>query len=256
MATDRQLRILQHLAIQDETTIPDLSELLHVSPSTVRRELSVMENNGLLVRTHGGAHLPTPVHYAVPYEKRAAQQIEEKRMIALAARKLVKSGTVIGIMGGTTCTELARVLRPIEQLTIVTNALNVALEFQGPLSRRVVVTGGMLNQNSYELIGSQAVQSLECVHLDLMFLGVSGISLDYGFCMSDEPEAAVGRAFIAAADRAVVVADHTKFDHVTFARLCPLNSLSLLVTDKYVEPGQKRAVEHTGLRMLVADGSV
>jgi DeoR family transcriptional regulator of aga operon len=255
MATDRQLKILQHLAVHDNVEVTDLGELLHVSSSTIRRELRAMEDNGLLVRTHGGAHLPSPIHYAIPYEKRAAQHVNEKRMIALAARKLVKPGTVIGIMGGTTCTELARVLRPLEHLTVVTNALNVALELQGPLSRRVVVTGGMLNQNSYELVGSQASQSLDSVHLDLAFLGVSGISLEYGFSMSDEPEAAVGRAFIAAADRAVVIADHSKIGQVTFARLCPLNSLGLLVTDKNTEPGQKKALEHVGLAVLIADGS-
>jgi len=255
MATDRQLKILQHLAIHDNVEVSDLGELLHVSSSTIRRELRAMEETGLLVRTHGGAHLPSPIHYVIPYEKRAAQQVNEKRMIALAARKLVKPGMVIGIMGGTTCTELARVLRPLEHLTVVTNALNVALELQGPLSRRVVVTGGMLNQNSYELVSSQASQSLESVHLDLAFLGVSGISLEYGFSMSDEPEAAVARAFIAAADRAIVIADHSKIGQVTFARLCPLNSLGLLVTDKNIEPGQKKALEHVGLEVLVADGS-
>lgn len=135
MTTGRQLRILNHLAIHAEMDVIELSELLNVSPSTVRRELSIMEQNGLLVRTHGAARLPTPISYEAPYEKRAADQIEKKRRIAAAARRLIEPGSVIGIMGGTTCTELARQLRAIENVTVVTNALNIPLEMQGWITK-------------------------------------------------------------------------------------------------------------------------
>lgn len=253
MATDRQLRILHHLSARDEMEVQELARVLHVSPSTIRRELTVLEENGLLVRTHGAARLAEPIRYEAPYEKRASQRLAEKRAIALAAKEIIDPGMVIGLMGGTTCTELARVLRPVEPLTIVTNAVNVVLELQATPQKRVMVTGGVLNQNSYELVGSQVLQSLQTVHLDLAFIGVSGISAEYGFSMSDEPEATVGQAFHHAADRTVVIADHSKVGKTTFARLCPLKELDLLITDSKITLRQLDDLRQAKLEVLVAD---
>jgi DeoR family transcriptional regulator of aga operon len=252
MTTNRQLRILNHLAINDEMDVTALSELLDVSTSTIRRELTLMEESGLLVRTHGAARLPTPISYEAPYEKRAADHVEEKRKIAAVARQVIAPGSVVGIMGGTTCTELARQMRAMEHVTVVTNALNIPLELQGRITKRVMVTGGILNQNSYELIGSQASASLENVHLTTAFIGVSGISVEFGFSMSDEPEAAVGRSFMQAADRTIVLADSSKIGKETFARLCPLSGLQTLITDDGIGLDQIDALQNAGLEVIVA----
>jgi DeoR family transcriptional regulator of aga operon len=165
---------------------------------------------------------------------------------------LIASGSVVGIMGGTTCTELARQMRAMEHVTVVTNALNIPLELQGRITKRVMVTGGILNQNSYELIGSQASASLENVHLAMAFIGVSGISAEFGLSMSDEPEAAVGRSFMQAADRTIVLADSSKVGRETFARLCPLNGLQTLVTDDGIGLDQLDALQSAGLEVIVA----
>lgn len=253
MATDRQLRILHHLSARDQMEVQELAQLLHVSTSTIRRELTALEDNGLLVRTHGAARLAEPIRYEAPYENRASQRLAEKRAIALAAKEIVTPGMVIGLMGGTTCTELARVLRPVEPLTIVTNAVNVVLELQATQQKRVMVTGGVLNQNSYELVGSQVLQALQTVHLDLAFIGVSGISAEYGFSMSDEPEATVGHGFSQAADRTVVIADHSKVGNTTFARLCPLRELDLLITDNGIAAKQLDDLRQAGLEVMIAN---
>jgi DeoR family transcriptional regulator of aga operon len=252
MTTDRQAKILQYLAGHGELEVAQLSQLLQVSSSTVRRELTVMEENGLLVRTHGAAQLPTPIHYEPTYENRAAQQTQAKRNIAAAARKLVEPGMVVGISGGTTCTELARQLRVVEHITIVTNAVNIALELQGHLDKRVIVTGGVLNHGSYELVGHQVVQSLQNVHLNLAFLGASGVDLEFGFSMADEPEAVAARAFMAASERTLVLADHTKIGRARFARLCPLTEVSMLITDDQTSPERCQALKQAGLEVLVA----
>jgi DeoR family transcriptional regulator of aga operon len=253
MTTDRQTRILEYLAGHDKLEVAQLSELLRVSPSTIRRELSTLEKGGMLVRTHGAAQLTSPIHYDAPYEKRAAQQIQAKRNIAATTKSLVERGMVVGISGGSTCTELARQMRATEGLTVVTNAVNVALELQGQLGKRVMITGGTLTEGSYELVGNQVVESLQRVHLDLAFVGASGIDLDFGFSVSDEPEAVAGRALMAAADRSVIIADHTKIGRATFARLCRLIDVNLLVTDDRITPKQREALEQAGLEVLVAE---
>ncbi len=253
MTTDRQMKILQHLTRHDSLEVGQLSELLQVSPSTIRRELRVMQKSGLLKRTHGTAQLPTPIRYELPYENRAAQHVEAKRKIAATAKQLIKGEMVIGTSGGTTCTELARQLRAMENVTIVTNAVNIALELQGQLGKRVIVTGGLLNQDSYELVGQVVAQTLENMHLDLAFLGATGVDLSFGFSMADEPEAVASRAFMAAAGQTIILADHSKIGRVTFARLCRLTEVDLLITDDGITGDQQSALETAGLKVSVAE---
>lgn len=115
-----------------------------------------------------------------------------------------------------------------------------------------MVTGGILNENSYELVGQQVTQSLQNVHLDIAFLGVSRINADFGFSMSDEPEAVIGRSFMACADRTVILADHTKIGGASFARLCAIKEVGLLITDNQVSPQDLDALQKAGLKVLVA----
>ena len=253
MTTDRQIQILQYLTKFESREVSQLSELLQVSASTVRRELTIMEKSGLLEREHGLARLPAPIRYELPFEKRAAQQVEAKRKIAATASNLVKPGQVVGLSGGTTSTELARHLRTIENITIVTNALNIALELQRQLRKRVVVIGGIMNQDSYDLVGDLAVQGLRNIHLDIAFQGVSGIDLKFGFSVADEPDAVVARALMDATDQMVVMADHTKIGKAVFARFCPLTEIDLLITDDGIDVSQRADIENTGLQVLVAD---
>lgn len=252
MTTDRQMKILQHLSRHETLEVAQLSELLEVSSSTIRRELKEMEENGLLVRSHGNAQLRAPLRYELPFEKRATQQAEAKRKIAALAKTLLKPGQVIGLSGGTTITELARQLRPMENITIVTSALNVALELQGQLSKRVMVTGGILNQESYELAGHLAVQSLKSVHLDLVFHGASGLDRSFGISLADEPDAVVARAFGAATEQLIILADHTKIGRRTFAHFCSLSEIDLLITDDGLTAEQLELLQEAGVQVRVA----
>ncbi|MEW5956668.1 MAG: DeoR/GlpR family DNA-binding transcription regulator [Chloroflexota bacterium] len=252
MTTDRQRKILNLLTHHDRMEVSQLSELLQVSPSTIRRDLQVMQENGLLKRAHGIALLPAPIRYELPYENRAARQVEAKRKIATAAKQLIKPELVIGMSGGTTCTELARHMRVMERLTVVTNAVNVALELQGPLDRRVIVTGGVLNQDSYELVGSLVAQSLQTMHLDVAFLSVSGVDVAFGFSVADEPEAVASRALMAAAEKIIILADHSKIGRATFARLCSLTEVNVLITDDGITVEQRDILEAAGLKLVIA----
>lgn len=252
MTTNRQIQILQYLTIHDCLEVTQLSELLQVSPTTIRRELKVLEEGGLLERSHGMARLPAPIRYELPFEKRASRHVKAKRKIAAMARHLIKPGQVVGLSGGTTATELARQLRTMGDVTVVTNALNIALELRGQLSKRVIVIGGIMNQDSYDLVGDLAVQGLQNVHLDYVFQGVSGIDLKFGFSVADEPDAVVARAFKASTNQTIIIADHTKIDKATFARFCPLTEVDMLITDDGISNKQRIRLEKAGLKVLVA----
>jgi DeoR family transcriptional regulator of aga operon len=252
MPTDRQIQILQYLSRHNSVDVTELSNLLRISASTVRREVAAMEASGLLVRQHGSVRLPIPIRYELPFEERAASQLEAKRKIAAFAAGLVQPGQVIGMSGGTTVTELARQLRAHEDITVVTNAVNVAIELQGTPGKRVMVTGGILDQTSYELVGDLVTQALRSVHLDVVFQSVSGINPDFGFSVADEPTAVVARALRHATERIIVLADHTKLGQRSFVRAYGLTTAQALITDDGIRVDQRATLEERGLPVLVA----
>ena len=128
---------------------------------------------------------------------------------------------VVGLSGGTTCTELARWLRG-KPITVVTNAINVATELYNHSLTKVIVTGGALNSYSYELVGEMVGFTLQEYRLDLCFVGCSGITPDFGFSMRDHHESAIARAFLGVSERSVVVADHSKVGQQNARQICPV----------------------------------
>ena len=252
MLNDRHYQILQFLLGSREVDVKHLTELLGVHATTVRRELREMEKDGLLTRTHGGARLVEPIRYELPYELRAKEQVEAKRKIAKAAKKLIHPKMVIGISGGTTCTELSRQIITYDNLTVITNAVNIAIELRSQGDTRVVMTGGILTSNSYELVGSQVSESMHKYHLDCTFLGASGVDSGFGLSVSDEPEANASRAFISSAEKIIILADHTKIGKTKFAHLCPLDEVNLLITDNGITEEQNLMLSKAGLNIFVA----
>ena len=228
-----------------------LAVRLGISLATVRRDLASLERRGLVDRTWGGARVRSPIRYLEDFSRAAQDRAEEKRQIAAEAATMVEPDMVIGLSGGTTCTELARWLRGA-QVTVVTNAINVATELYNHGRTKVIVTGGALNAHSYELVGEMAAYSLQEYRLDLCFVGSSGITEDFGFSMRDHPEAAMARQFKDISERTYVVADHSKIGRRTLARFAPLAEVDGLLTDQGLDDASRRALERAGLAVLLA----
>lgn len=229
----------------------EIATHVKVSLATVRRDLASLERRGLIERIWGGARVRSPVRYPSNYASQGEDVAKDKRAIASVAAARIAPDMVVGISGGTTCTELARWLRG-KPVTVVTNALNVAMELYGPGRTRVIMTGGTLNERSFELVGDMATWVLHEHRLDMCFVGCSGITPDFGFSMRDRPEAAVARAFRAVSERTVVVADHRKVGRRTLARFAPLSRELSLVTDGGLDPEWQRTLRQHGLEVVLA----
>ncbi|MEZ0093064.1 DeoR/GlpR family DNA-binding transcription regulator [Streptacidiphilus sp. EB129] len=255
LKADRIARILDHVAEAGSADVHELSALLGVSGATVRRDLHLLDEQGLLTRTHGGA-VTGSVNLELPLRHRTGRQQQEKRRIAKAAAALVPDGAVVGMTGGTTVTEVARALcdsRPTDRgLTVVTNAVNIAADLIVRPEIRLLVVGGTARSASYELVGPAAERMLTQYHLDIAFIGVNGLSAKEGCTTYDEMEAGTDLAFLRAAARTVVVADSTKVGRVTFAGICPLSDIDDLVTDDALTDDQERALADTGVRVIRA----
>jgi DeoR family transcriptional regulator of aga operon len=256
---ERLTALLELVADHGHIQVDELSVEFGVSNATIRRDLDQLAHQQLLTRTRGGA-VVNNVAYDLPLRYKAARRASEKARIGAAAAALVERGMVVGLNGGTTVTEVARVLatRPdlvgpadSPSVTIVTNALNIAHELAVRPHVKIVVTGGVARPQSYELIGPLAGRNLDDISLDIMFLGVDQVDLVAGATAHHEGEAAVNRLFVARAHKVVVVADASKLGHRAFARICATSELSVIVTDSSADPDVVARFREAGVEVLL-----
>jgi DeoR family transcriptional regulator of aga operon len=243
--TERLGVILEELSIGGSVGVAELCERLGVSAATVRRDLELLEDQRLLTRTHGGA-VAQMVSYELPLRYKSARHQEQKRRIGREAAERVHDGAVIGLTGGTTTTEVARAIVD-RNLTVVTNALNIASELAIRPNIKLVITGGVVRSESYELVGPLAEASLADLHLDIAFIGADGITAADGLTTHHEVEAHTDRALIDRAPAVVVVADGSKLGRVAFARICPISAVHELITDGEADARELAALRDIGL---------
>ncbi|MDG4804780.1 DeoR/GlpR family DNA-binding transcription regulator [Micromonospora sp. WMMD980] len=245
LARQRQTTILERVRAAGGVRVTDLAAEFGVSDMTIRRDLETLHEQGLLAKVHGGATLAGPGSTDEPgFRAKSVRQSAEKSAIAEHAARLVRPGAAIALSAGTTTAELARRLVDVPGLTVVTNSLPVAeiLHVGGRPDQTVVLTGGVRTPSD-ALVGPLAVAAIAALHLDLLFLGVHGISERAGFTTPNLMEADTNRALVAAADALVVLADHTKWGTVGISSIVGLDAADVLVTDDRLTPDARRVLE-------------
>ncbi len=249
--TDRTSAILEQLSAHGSVDVAELAERFGVSQATLRRDLQMLEEQRLLRRTHGGA-LAQDVLYELPVRYRHAQHRDQKRAIAVEAVKRLPEGpTAVGLTGGTTTSEVARLLVERTDLTVVTTALNIAAELALRPRLKLVVTGGVSRSQSYELVGPWAEHTLRGVNVGLAVIGVDGISAEGGLTTHDEVEAHTNATLIERAARTIVVADGSKVGRVLLARICGTGEVDELITDDSADPVALAELRSAGLTVTV-----
>lgn len=253
---ERLTALLELIVERENVHLDEIIAELGISAATARRDLDHLAQQQLITRTRGGA-TTSPTSSDLPLRYKSARQAPEKQRIGQAAAALIAPGEVIGLNGGTTTTEVARelVLRTDlhhedanSQVVVVTNAVNIANELAVRPFVRVVLTGGVVRTMSFELTGPLATRILDDITIDTLFLGVNAINAN-GAYTHDDGEAAVNAALVAHAGRVVVVADHTKLGVTSFAKICDLSAIDLLLTDAAAAP-QVAALRAVGLEVM------
>ncbi len=238
--------ILAELGAHGSVSVSELAETLDASSATVRRDLELLEDQKLLSRSHGGA-VRNGLLYELPVRYRGGRQAEEKGRIADAAADRVAGAQTVGLSGGTTTTEVARRLRDRE-LTVVTNAVNIASELVISETIRLVVTGGVARPQSYELIGPLAERTLDGLNIDVLFLGVDGINAS-GVTTHDEVEAQTDRKLVERSSRVIVVADSSKIGQSALSSICALSEIDELITDVAAPAEELDALREAGVEV-------
>lgn len=234
---DRFELILQELLRNGEVSVDVLAQELNVSAATIRRDLTELERQGLLRRNHGGAAPVAPMLYEAfrhvsSFQEQGQICAAEKRRIGLMAAGLIADGSIIAIGAGTTTTQVARSIRHRKGITVLTNAVNIAMELSHLPDIKVCMTGGFLSGDWFALVGDMAQRSVSEMFVDKAFVGVDGVHAEHGLTTNYPDQAAIHRLMLKQARQRIVVADHRKVGVIGTSLIWPTSEIDVLVTDK------------------------
>lgn len=213
-----------------------LAEQLNVSAETIRRDLTALERQGVLRRTHGGAIPIQRLGFDPALITRSSAMVEEKMRIGEAAVSYLPAEGSILIDGGSTTIALAESIPADRSLTVLTIALPTGLSLAAKPNLTVLMPGGAIRARSMCMVGPWAVRDLADVRVDTAFIGTNGLSIERGLSTSDQAEAVTKQAMIKAARRVVVLADHSKIGADDFYRFAALSDIDVLITDTGLDP--------------------
>ena len=232
----RQLAILGILQQSGSVSVEQLRNSLDVSTMTIRRDLDLLAERGLLRRTHGGAEPIEPLFYEPfrndrSFQAQVSRFAAEKRRIGRAAAGLIQPGETIALTPGTTTTEVIRGIPHNHNITVVTNTINIAMELSKRKDINVFVTGGYLRGEWFSLIGPTAMHALDQLVVNVLFIGADGIDAAWGATCFNPDEAALNSTMVKHAQRKIAVVDHSKFGVVAGWRICQVSDINILITD-------------------------
>lgn len=251
-AEERQQWIAGQARSRGRVDVGELAAELAVTTETVRRDLTVLERHGVLRRVHGGAIPVERLSFEPALAARDAARAPEKERIAKAALAELPAEGAILLDAGTTTARLADLLPPDRTLTVVTNALPIAMSLSGRPSITVMTLGGRVRGRTLAAVDSWALRALADTYVDVAFLGTNGISVERGLTTPDQAEAAAKAAMIGAARRTVLLADHTKVGSDCFARFGELADVDVLITDDGLDRRVAEEIEAAGPRVVRA----
>lgn len=251
-AVERRKYVLDALREKGRVSVTDLTDTLRVSAVTVRKDLDHLEEQNLLVRTHGGAIANQHFAYDLPFEEKARRNKEEKERIATRAAQMVDDQDIILLDAGTTTLQVMRSLRGRKHLKVATNSVLIAFESLRMPDVEVITLGGPIRSTSASIVGPYAEQMLREHSFRKLFLAGDGFDVRYGLTTTDDHEASVNRLMIEAAERTIVVVDSSKFGRRGLCRICTVEAIDTVITDDDAPEAAVRQLEEEGVEVLIA----
>lgn len=248
----RHQTIINQLEDKGVVSVADLVKEFKVSEMTIRRDLDLLENQGLLKRIHGGAVSQRGRSYEPPFLLRTSENQDKKQRIGQAAAALINNGDSITLDVGTTTLEIARNLASKQDLTVITPSLQIASELVHHPGIRLVLTGGILRPGELSMTGHLAERVFSEIYVDKLFLGAGAVDLVAGISEFNMEDTLVKRAMIKTAKRIILVCDSSKFNQVAFASIMPLEAIHTVVTDTDLDPGLARKIQTAGIELNLA----
>lgn len=228
-AEERQGKIAEALEMNGSIRVNELSEYFNVSEATIRRDLQDMEEKRLLKRTHGGAVKFDITNFEPSFLDKKTEKNNEKLAIGKMAASMIKDGDTIILDSGTTTLEIAKNIKA-ENLTVITNSIDIAAELINKEKIEIIVTGGILRNSTRAMVGHICENTYNNFRVDKAFIGANGISIEEGITTPNFTEAQAKKVMIECANKVIVTADNSKFDKVCFSLICPIDKVTSIVT--------------------------
>jgi DeoR family transcriptional regulator, aga operon transcriptional repressor len=249
--TERHQLIIDKLKKEGSVKVIDLCQEMNVSSVTIRKDLKLLEDKELLFRTHGGGTISNPYTVDRPVNEKERIRSGEKLSIGETASRLIEPNDCILIASGTTVLSLAKHIQPLGSLTVITAALNVAMELVNHPGIEVIQLPGLIRKTSSSATGIYAEKMLEDFSCSKLFLGVDGIDLEFGLTTTNMMEAQLNKKMIAASQKTIVLADSSKFGKRGFGRICGLEDIEQVITDSNISEHMVETLKGMGIEVTV-----
>jgi DeoR/GlpR family transcriptional regulator of sugar metabolism len=252
LPNQRRDKILELLKEDGSAKVIDLAKIFKVTEVTIRQDLEKLEKDGLVTKEHGGAYLKNVEDQVRTFSLGNQENIDRKERIATKCLEFIESGDSIILDSGSTTTEIAKKLRGYKNLTVITNALNIALILGAEPGIEVIMTGGEFKPPTLSLTGQKAADFFKGINVQKLFLATAGISLKSGLTYPSISDLVVKKAMIDAADTTYLVADSTKIGKSAFASLGALSLIDYIITDAGIEEKHKQVFHDNEIELIIA----
>lgn len=247
---ERQNQILQYINQVKKANTDQLAKEFEVSKVTIRRDIDLLAQKGLILKTHGGAvALTNTLLYEIPYSGKIVVNVESKREIGIAASKLIEDGDIIILDSGSTTLEIAKRINK-KNVTVLTNDIKITTELAPKPNIHVMVCGGHLNGSLYTLTGNTSIDYFKRIHANKTFLGCDAMDIEFGVSNRTYEEVDIKLAMMKAADKVIMVTDHNKLDRRVFVHLCDISEIDTLVIDD-IDEKNKKAFSERGVELII-----
>lgn len=253
LANQRKDKILELLKEDGSAKVVNLAKLFKVTEVTIRQDLEKLEKEGLVLREHGGAFLKNMENQVRTFSLSHQDNLDKKELIAKKCLEFIEAGDTIILDSGSTTTEIAKKLKGIKNLTVITNALNIALLLGVEPGIEVIMTGGEFKPPTLSLTGQKAADFFTGLNVHKLFLATAGLSLKAGLTYPSISDLVVKKAMINAAETTYLVADSTKIGKSSLASLGALSLIDYIITDAGIQEKYKNLLNENEIELIIAD---
>ena len=250
-AEERRIKTVDLINERRKMTVDELCDLFHVSSATIRTDLRELQRAGLVTRTHGGAIQKTKTGFELNSKQKEVQHLREKQRIAQAAMSLIDNGDRIILDTGTTTLELAKLLEDRQNITVITNDLEIAGVLEETEGTDIILMGGILRKRFHCTIGIQGRDTCAGLTVDKAFMGANSLSPHKGATTPDIGQAETKKLMIAIANRVVILCDSSKIGKVSFAQFAATDQIDVIVAEDIAED-IRSAFEENDMEIVVA----
>lgn len=252
LAAERRMLILDKLQEEKSVVVSELSTIFQVSEETIRRDLEKLEKDGFAVKSYGGATFNEHSN-DMPFSIRNKANMSGKQKIAEIIATIVGDGEHIILDPSTTAVAIARALKDKNNLTVITNSLEVLMEQPDNGTWEMISTGGVLREDYLALVGPRALEAIESYNVDKVIISCKGLSMDKGITDTNEMFSLVKQTMLKSGGEKILAADYRKFDVVGFSKICDLADFDTIVTDKKPTEGWLKYFSDKGIKCVYAE---